>query len=67
MGFGESVVSSIAQIVDFFILTRSRVVVFYVTETLLNSKNRVERLGLKVVAPVPLCFDTEYLPTLLND
>jgi hypothetical protein len=29
---------------------------------LLNSKNLIEDFGLNKVAPVPLCFETVYLP-----
>lgn len=62
VGLRDSIVSTIAQIVDLFVFSRARVHVLCITLGVLNSKKRVECLGLKRVAPVPLCFDTLYLP-----
>lgn len=53
---------SITEFVNFLIVSRTRVAIFYVLEDLLNSKNLMDLLGLKRVAPVPLCLETLYLP-----
>lgn len=60
--FGDGVVAAVAEVVDLLVLAGPGVCVFCVGRELRNWKKRTERLGLKSVAPVPLCFETLYLP-----
>ena len=60
--FGDGVVPAVAQVVYLLVLAGPRGDVFCVGRELRNWKKRTERFGLKSAAPVPLCFETLYLP-----